>query len=120
MKVVVTSQGPYLTSEVDQRFGRAQFFIVVDTDTGESAAHNNEQNLNAAQGAGIQAARNVAALHVEAVITGNVGPKAFSALTAGNIRVYIGATGSVRDAVQQLKAGKLKRADKPNVEGHWM
>jgi predicted Fe-Mo cluster-binding NifX family protein len=109
-----------MTSEVDQRFGRAKFFVVVDTDTGESAAHDNEQNLNAIQGAGIQAARNVATLNVEAIITGNVGPKAFSALKAASISVYIGATGSVKDAVEQLNANKLEAADNANVEGHWM
>ena len=120
MKIAVTSQGPDMTSEVDQRFGRAKFFVVVDTDTGESVAHDNKQNLNAAQGAGIQAARNVAALNVEALITGNVGPKAFSALTAANISIYIGATGSVRDAIDQLGENKLEAADNANVEGHWM
>ncbi len=120
MRVAVTSQGPDMTSGVDQRFGRAKFFVVVDTDTGESATHDNKQNLNAVQGAGIQAARNVVALDVEAVITGNVGPKAFSVLTAANISIYIGATGSVRDAAEQLKANKLEAADNANVEGHWI
>jgi predicted Fe-Mo cluster-binding NifX family protein len=120
MKVAVTSQGPDMTSEVDPRFGRAKFFIVVDTATGESAPHDNSQNLNALQGAGIQAAQHVVNLGVEAVVTGNVGPKAFTTLQAGNVKTYVGAAGSVRDAVQQLQAGQLTCVSKPNVEGHWV
>ena len=67
MKVVVTSQGQDLSSQVDSRFGRAKNFIVVDTQTDEFSVHDNTQNVNAAQGAGIQAARTVVDLGVEAV-----------------------------------------------------
>ena len=120
MKIAVTSQGPDMNSEIDPRFGRAKFFIVVDTVTGTAAPHDNTQNLNAVQGAGIQAAQNVVSLGVEAVVTGNVGPKAFTTLQAGNVKTYIGAAGSVDDAVQQLEAGQLTCVSKPNVEGHWV
>ena len=119
MKLAITSQGQDLGSEVDERFGRAKFFVTIDTETGAFEAHDNTQNLNAAQGAGIQAARNVADLGAEAVVTGNVGPKAFSALQAANIRVHIGATGSVQNALEAFKAGKLRHADEANVDGHW-
>jgi predicted Fe-Mo cluster-binding NifX family protein len=120
MKVAVTSRGPDVSSEVDLRFGRAKYFIVVDTETGEASAHDNTQNLNAVQGAGIQAGRNVVDLGVEAVITGNVGPKAFSTLQAGGVKIYIGAAGSVADAIEKFKAGELECVGKANVEGHWM
>jgi predicted Fe-Mo cluster-binding NifX family protein len=119
MKVAVTSQGSDMSSDVDPRFGRAKFFIAIDTDTGEFAAHDNTQNLNAVQGAGIQAAKTIADLGVRVVITGNIGPKAFTALQAGNVKAYVGATGSVSDALEQFKADRLECADKPNVEGHW-
>ena len=119
MKVAITSQGTDLTSQVDPRFGRASYFVVVDTQTGEATAHDNSQNLNAVQGAGIQAGRNVIELGVEAVVTGNVGPKAFAALQAGGVKIHIGASGSVADAVEKLKAGQLECANKANVEGHW-
>lgn len=119
MKVAVTSQGPTLTSEVDPRFGRAKSFVVVDTATGESATPDNAENLNALQGAGIQAAQNIVSLVVEAVVTGNVGPKAFMTLQAGSVKTYIGAAGSVSDAVEQLEAGQFECVSKPNVDGHW-
>jgi len=119
MKIAVTSQGPDLDSPMDSRFGRAKYFLVVDTDSGEFAAHPNELNLNAVQGAGIQTGRSVILLGVRAVVTGNVGPKAFATLDAGNIPVYTASSGTVREVVEQFKAGTLNRAENPNVEGHW-
>jgi len=82
-------------------------------------AHDNSQNLNAAQGAGIQAAETVVRLGAEAVVTGNVGPKAFRALNAAGIKMYLSGEGSVADAVRKFKAGELKEASTANVEGHW-
>ena len=102
MKVAVTSQGRELSSDVDPRFGRAKFFIVVDAETGDFSASDNSQNLNAAQGAGIQAGKNVVDLGVSAVVTGHVGPKAFATLKAAGVAVHTGATGTVADAVEQL------------------
>ena len=119
MKVVVTSQGSDLSSQIDPRFGRATNFIVVDIDTNEFSVHDNSQNLNAAQGAGIQAGRTVVDLKAEAVITGNVGPKAFRTLQAANVKVYPGASGTVREALEKFKAGQLPVADAANVQGHW-
>ena len=119
MKVVVTSQGSDLNSQVDPRFGRAKYFLIVDTETDEFSVHDNAQNLNAVQGAGIQAGRTAVDLGVAAVITGNVGPKAFSTLQAGNVKVYPGASGTVKEVVEEFKAGQLQEAEKANVEGHW-
>ena len=119
MKVVVTSQGKEMDSETDPRFGRASCFIVVDTDTGTHQVVDNMQNLNAAQGAGIQAAQAVAKLKAEAVLTGHCGPKAFRVLEEAGIKVYIGVEGTVRTAVEKLKVGEYKKADSPDVEGHW-
>ena len=119
MKLAVTSQGPDLKSSVDPRFGRAKCFVVVDSETGQFSAADNSVNLNAAQGAGIQAGRKVVELGAEAVITGHVGPKAFATLQAGGVKVYTGATGTVADAIEQFKAGTLKQSTGADVEGHW-
>jgi predicted Fe-Mo cluster-binding NifX family protein len=107
-------------SPIDLRFGRAACFVVADTDTGEFRVADNAQNLNAAQGAGIQAGRNVVEFGVEAVITGHVGPKAFATLQAGGVTVYTGAAGTVADAIEQFKAGALTRSADADVEGHWV
>lgn len=119
MKVVVSSQGERLDSPVDGRFGRSQSFVLVDTETGEARGIDNSENLNAMQGAGVQAAKKVADLGAEAVVATNVGPKAFSVLSAAGVKVFSGASGTVADAIEQLKAGKLAEADSANVKSRW-
>jgi predicted Fe-Mo cluster-binding NifX family protein len=119
MKVVVTSQGNDRESEVDPRFGRASCFLVVDTETGEESVVDNSQTLNAAQGAGVQAAQTVAGLKVDAVLTGHCGPKAFRVLRSAGIEVYLGAEGTVGEAIEKMRAGKYSVALNPDVEGHW-
>ncbi len=119
MKVIVTSQDRELNSPVDPRFGRAKYFLVVDTETGDFSAADNTQNLNAVQGAGIQAGKTVVDLGAEVVITGHVGPKAFATLQAGGVGVFTGAVGTVADAVEQFKAGTLKPSKAADVESHW-
>lgn len=119
MKIVVTAQGAEMESPVDPRFGRAKYFVLVDTETGQHQAHDNAQNLNAAQGAGIQAAQTVAQLGAETVLTGHVGPKAFATLTAANVAVYTNASGTVKEAIEQFQAGQLESAAKADVQGHW-
>ena len=119
MKLAVTSQGNDLNSQVNPRFGRTKWFIIYDTKTGDFTAHDNNQNVNAAQGAGIQTARNVANLGAEAVITGNVGPKAFRTLTAARIKIYLTENQTVQEAIDSYNSGNLKQLDNANVDSHW-
>jgi len=92
---------------------------LVDTETGELSSHDNAQNLNAPQGAGIQAGQTVARLGAEAVLTGHVGPKAFTTLRAANVAVYTGVSGTVKEAIEQFKNGRLTLAANADVQGHW-
>ncbi|MBI5116571.1 NifB/NifX family molybdenum-iron cluster-binding protein [Candidatus Poribacteria bacterium] len=119
MKIAITAQDNELHSAVDPRFGRARWFIVIDIDTGDFVPVSNAKNLDTGQGAGIQAGRHAAELGVKAVVTGNVGPKAFRILKAAGIDVHIGAKGTVEEATCQFKAGVLGLAKQANVEGHW-
>ncbi len=117
MKIAFTATGNDLDSQVDPCFGRAQQFVVVDTDTEAFEAHDNTMNLQAASGAGIQAARFVAELGAHAVVTGNVGPKAYATLSAAGVEVYVDAGGTVREALEAWRAGRLAGASGPTVEG---
>ena len=119
MKLAITSQAEGLESAVDPRFGRAKFFVIVDTATNTTTTVANSANLDVAQGAGIQAAKAILDLHVKAVITGHVGPKAFAALKAGNIGVYPAAGGTVAEALAEFKSGALKAMPAADVQGHW-
>ena len=120
MKIAITSQGKELSSEIDLRFGRAKFLLVVNSETDNFEVHDNELNLNAIQGAGIQTGQNIANLGVEAVITGNVGPNAFKTLNAANIKIFLAEKQTVQEVIDLFKAGELKEVDQANVEGHWI
>jgi predicted Fe-Mo cluster-binding NifX family protein len=119
MKVVITAEGERLDSAVDPRFGRAAKFILYDTDSEQFQAVDNAQNLNLSQGAGIQAAETVFRLGAECLITGHCGPKAHRVLQAAGVRIFTGAQGTVAQAIEQFKAGRLTAAEVPDVEGHW-
>lgn len=119
MKIAVTSKGIDLDSQVDPRFGRAAYILVVDSDTFDFEVLDNKENVNAFKGAGIQAASTVSSKGAEVLLTGFCGPNAFKALKVAKIRVANDAGGSVREAVQAYLDGKLPLADKANVEGHW-
>jgi len=118
MKVVVSGSGTDLSSQVDPRFGRCPYYLIVDTDTMDFESISNSAN-SSAHGAGIKAAQLVASKGVEAVLTGNVGPNAYSALSASSIKVISGITGSVMDAVERFKRGEFNDAGGPTVRGHF-
>jgi predicted Fe-Mo cluster-binding NifX family protein len=117
MKICVTAVSDTLDAQMDQRFGRCQYFLFVDSETMESEAISNESSY-AAHGAGIQAAQTVANNGAKVVITGNVGPNAFRVLSAAEIKVVTGASGSVQDAIEKYKKGKLQEITGPTVGGH--
>lgn len=121
MKIVICSQSGTPSSMIDSRFGRTAFWAVWDTESRQWVFLPNEQNMQAAQGAGIQAAQAVVDAGAEALIACNVGPKAMAVLLANHIEVYQVQTGvAVEDAVKALQAGNLKRIENANVEGHWV
>ena len=120
MVIAVTAQGKDLQGEVDPRFGRSKHFLLVDTETMRFEVVENEQNLSLPQGAGIQAAQNVVNHDPEVILTGNCGPKAFKTLQAAGIKVVVGVSGKVEDAIQAYLRDEFEHAKDPNVEGHWV
>ena len=118
MKIAISSVGTEFDSEIDPRFGRCQYFLVVDTETMEFNSHSNK-DAAAMGGAGIQAAQLMAELGVKAVLTGNVGPNAFGTLNAAGIKVLTGIEGSVRNAMEKYNEGELNEAGSPTVGGHF-
>jgi predicted Fe-Mo cluster-binding NifX family protein len=120
MKIAITANGKDLYSKVDLRFGRAFGFIIYDLDNDKYNFIDNAQNLEAAQGAGIQAAQTVVNHDVEVLITGHCGPKAFKVLSAADIKIYVGAEGTVKEVIEKFKKNELKETTSADVEGHWM
>lgn len=120
MIVAVSIDGEDLNARMDGRFGRAKRFMLFNTDAGTFTLLDNTQNLNAAQGAGIQSAQNIAEAGVQALITGHTGPKAFSVLKRAGIAVYHSDIRPVGSVLEDFKLGKLAQAQDADVESHWV
>jgi predicted Fe-Mo cluster-binding NifX family protein len=114
MKVAVSSTGPDIGAQVDPRFGRCQYFVIVDSDSMASEAFENP-NVMAGGGAGIQSAQLVAERGAQMVLTGNCGPNAYQTLQAAGIGVVVGVSGTVREAVEKYKSGEFSPAGGPSV-----
>ncbi len=117
MKICVTAVADQLDSQVDPRFGRSQYFVIVDPATMAFEAMPNEA-MNAPGGAGIQAAQTIVNKGVDVVISGNMGPNAFQVLSAAGVKIATGAYGTVKDAIELYQAGKLTEAGTATVAAH--
>ena len=118
MKIAISATGPSLDAEVDPRFGRCQYFIIVDPDTMQFEALENSSAM-AAGGAGISTGQMIASKGVEAVLTGNCGPNTYQVLSAAGLRVIPGVSGRVGDAIQAYKSGQFQATSQPIVAPHF-
>ena len=115
MTVCITAAGPTLDAALDPAFGRARYFLFVDSDTGAVEAHENRPG---AHGAGVQAAQLLADRGVEALITGNVGPNALSGLQAAGIPAFPCPAGSADEALARYRRGELTATAAPTQAKH--
>jgi predicted Fe-Mo cluster-binding NifX family protein len=117
MRIVVTAGGPGLDAGVQPNFGRCPMYVFVDTETQEVESVENPA-LTAAGGAGIQGAQFVVQKGARAVITGNVGPNAFQVLQAAGVPIYHFAGGTVREALEAFREGRLALAGGATAPAH--
>ena len=118
MRIVISSTGQTADDKVDMRFGRCRYFVLVETQDNRIVNISSFDNQGAIQGhgAGIKAAQQVGDLKPDAIITGNLGPKASDAISQLGIEVYQGS-GRIEDAVIKLleeKLEKLKEISEPH------
>jgi predicted Fe-Mo cluster-binding NifX family protein len=118
MRIAVASKGKTLESEVDQHFGRAAYFVIVDTETMDFSTFANDR-VAAEVEAGVGAARAVAGAGVRGVLTGNCGPNAERILRAAGVRLYSPVAGTILEAIALFKSGRLTEAKGPNVQSHF-
>ena len=118
MKIALSTKGNTLESPMDSRFGRAARFLIYDTDKETYEILENAGSIDAAHGAGIKTAENIARLGVDCVITGHCGPNAFRVLKAAGIKTYNTDALTVSQALEQFKAGTLQSIDSADVGGH--
>ncbi len=119
MKIAITAKKPNLESELDPRFGRAAYILIIDSETKAFEALDNSKNANAFKGAGIQAATLISEKGAEILMTGYCGPKAFQILEAAGIKVAADMGGTVQEALAALKAGTISYTSSANAEAHW-
>ena len=113
--VAVSSEGPEMDAMVDPRFGRAGGFIIADIKSQSFKYIDNGASQLMAQGAGIGTAERMVEEGVEVVLSGYVGPKAFQALRAADIRVCQNVDGvTVGEALEKYCAGQLSFAKAAN------
>jgi predicted Fe-Mo cluster-binding NifX family protein len=118
MKIAVTAKSNNLDSEIDPRFGRCSFFLIIETDTMNFESISNESSMISG-GAGIQAAQTIAKTGVKLVVTGNIGPNAFQTLSAAGIKVFTGVNGTIKLVIEKYKKGELKETENPSVNSHF-
>jgi predicted Fe-Mo cluster-binding NifX family protein len=118
MKIAFSSTGKDLDSEIDPRFGRCAYFLIVNLDDMSFEAIENE-SMSLGGGAGIQSGQFIANTGASVLITGNVGPNASRTLNAAGIDVIVGVSGPIRDAIERYKRGELSRTDQANVPDHF-
>jgi predicted Fe-Mo cluster-binding NifX family protein len=118
VKICVTATANNLEAQLDPRFGRCAYLLIVDVENMQFEAVPN-MAAGATGGAGIQAAQTIANNGAKVLVTGNVGPNAFQALSAAGIEIVTGAYGTVRDAVEKFKRGELRKTGAPTVSGHY-
>ena len=118
MKICVSAESNSLDAPIDPRFGRCPYFVIVDSETMQFEAVPNMAS-GTMGGAGIQAAQTIASKGAKVLITGNVGPNAFQALSAAGIKIVTGASGTVREVVEKYKRGELGETGAPTVGGHF-
>jgi predicted Fe-Mo cluster-binding NifX family protein len=119
MKIAVTAKGRDIDSQVDPRFGRAAFIQVIDLENGKVDVIDNAENMNAFKGAGIQAAVSVGDSGAQVLLTGYCGPNAFKTLDAAGVKVANDVAGTVSEAVNAFKSGRVVFAEGANVAAHW-
>jgi len=112
--LAISTNGKDLDANVEPRFGRALFFILVDPTTEEWETVDNPANIQALHGVGSLTAKNlIKGRVVETVVTGHCGPQAFEELTGAGVQVFFNARGTVRQALTGWRRGELTRASTP-------
>ncbi len=107
MKIMITSRGENLNSQMDERYGRSEYFIIYDTESDNFESIKNPF-LNDQGGVGVSIAKFTLEKKVDALISGSFGPNAQDVLKGSGIKLYSVKGGTVSELINALKKGKLE------------
>lgn len=115
MRIAVCSEGKTLNSPVDSRFGRCAYFVLVDTEAGNTECIPNAA-LDAVHGSGSAVVQTLADEGVKAVCAAHIGPNAYAGLWGMGIAMYrVDGSVSVGETVEAFKRGDLARHDAASI-----
>jgi len=114
MKIAIMSTHNRLDSPVETDFGKSYYLLIVDTDTMEFEAFPST-DIDIVSGMGVRTAQLIANKGAEAFLTYYCGPFSFETLSMIGVKVVTGVKGTVREAIDNFKQGKLKYAKGPNI-----
>jgi predicted Fe-Mo cluster-binding NifX family protein len=117
VKIVVAANGTGLDAPTSLVFGRSTFYVLADTETMRVEAMVNPEKRSL-RGVGFQTPELIVERGAQAVVTGSVGPNAFKVLQSLGVPVYLCERGTVREAIEAYKAGRLRPAEDANVPTH--
>lgn len=118
MKIAFTTSGEDLSAPLNSTFGRTPKFLIYDLERGDYTVIDNQQNLNAAQGAGIQSAQTIVKAGAQILVSGHCGPKAFRVLATAGVKVFYTDAATIAEALKQYTSGSLSAAASADVDGH--
>jgi predicted Fe-Mo cluster-binding NifX family protein len=102
-----TQENINIESPVYNHFGSARFFIIVDSETGDSITLSN-QDINHMHG-NCQPLLALGNNKVDAVVVGGIGGGALRQLSNTGITTYRAVEGTVSENLELLKLGKLPK-----------
>jgi len=117
LKICLTAITNNLESQLDSRFGRSNYFIIMDPEKIQyEAIKNNIAKVS--ERAGVLAAQIMVDKGIRFVITGNIGTRAMQALKTAGIEICIERNNTVKDAIAKFRRGEIKKTDTPSVCGY--
>lgn len=118
MIIACCVENPVPETPLDSRFGRANWFAILDEDSGTIREFVKNDAKDEPSGAGSLAVQILSGLGVEVIISPDVGPKAHQALRLCRIRAFDqGSLASIPEAVSAWKAGELPEILAPQHKG---
>lgn len=107
MKIMLATEEKTLESMIADRFARAPYFLIYDTESGSFKVVEN--NADAAHGMGPKAAQIAIDNGAEVLISALPGGNAMEALKSSEIAVYDGRGLKASEAIEKFKNGELKK-----------
>ncbi len=111
MKILIAADAAGLNGKVSRRFGEAPFYLIHDTELGETEVRENHGHDENHSGL-IELVKE----GIRHYLIGNTGPNAFAILDELGAQLYLARGLTAREAVDSFLNGALSPLDKPTLK----